>query len=120
MKLAESERHIMEQLWENGEMTAKEIAAVLNKKIGWSKTTTYTMLTRCAEKGYLRRENPNFRCSAILTKEEVARQETDALIEKNFGGCPDLLVAALIDRKKLSKKQMDALWDALNSMEDQK
>ena len=30
MKLAESERHIMEQLWEKGEMTAKEIAAVLN------------------------------------------------------------------------------------------
>ena len=42
------------------------------------------------------------------------------MIEKNFGGCPDLLVAALIDRKKLSKKQMDALWDALNSMENQK
>lgn len=120
MKLAESERHVMEQLWKNGEMTAKEIALALNKTIGWSKTTTYTMLTRCAEKGYLRRENPNFRCVALLTKEEVARQETDTLIENNFGGSPDLLVAALIDRKKLSKKQIDALWDAYRSMEDEK
>lgn len=119
MRLAESERRIMEQLWENGEMTAKEIAAVLRDKIGWSKTTTYTMLTRCAEKGYLRREDPNFRCIALLTKESVARMETDTLIENNFNGSPDLLVAALIDRKKLNKKQLDALWEAYHNMEDE-
>lgn len=118
MRLAESERKVMEQLWENGEMTAKELAAALNQKIGWSKTTTYTMLTRCAEKGYLSRREPNFRCTAILTKEEVAHSETDTLIDNNYSGSPDLLVAALIARKKLSGKQIAALREALDAMED--
>ena len=120
MRLAESERHIMEQLWEHGEMPAKEIAAALNKKIGWSKTTTYTMLTRCAEKGYIKREDPNFRCTAMVSKEEVSCWETDALLSSDFDGSADLLVASLIGRKKLTLAQMEKLYQSLRELEGEK
>ena len=43
-KLYDSELKIMEILWREGETTAKEIAAELAKSVGWSKTTTYTVL----------------------------------------------------------------------------
>ena len=42
-KLFDSERRVMECLWDEGELSAKEIAERLNKKVGWSKTTTYTI-----------------------------------------------------------------------------
>lgn len=118
MRLAESERHVMRLLWDNGEMTAKDIANQLKEKIGWSKTTTYTMLSRCIEKGYIKRTEPNFHCVSLLSQEEVARQETDHLISANYSGSADLLVASLIQRKRLSADQMDALYQALQELKN--
>ena len=36
-KLFDSERRVMECLWDEGDLSAKEIAERLNKKVGWSK-----------------------------------------------------------------------------------
>lgn len=44
MKLFDSELKVMQVLWENGDTSAKDIAAVLGKQVGWSKTTTYTVI----------------------------------------------------------------------------
>lgn len=49
-KLFDSERRVMECLWDEGDLSAKEIAERLNKKVGWSKTTTYTIIRKCVEK----------------------------------------------------------------------
>ena len=38
-KLFDSERRVMECLWDEGDLSAKEIAERLNKKVGWSKTS---------------------------------------------------------------------------------
>ena len=40
MKLFDSERKVLEQLWDKGDRTAKELAEDLNILVGWSKTTT--------------------------------------------------------------------------------
>lgn len=120
MKLAESERRVMEALWEGGTMTAREVSIVLGERLGWKKTTTYTMLTRCAEKGYIKREEPNFRCTAVITKEEVSCWETDALLRADFDNSADLLVASLIGRKKLSLSQMEKLYQSLRELEEDK
>ncbi len=118
MRLPDSERSVMEVLWENGPTHAKDIARILNERISWNKTTTYTMLTRCIGKGYMRRTDPKFLCTPILTKEEVSLAETDTLIENNFNGSADLLVASLVERKKLSLKEMEHLYDLLKQMEE--
>ena len=50
-KLFDSERKVMEVIWEEGDMTAKEISLILNEKIGWNKNTTYTVIKKCIQKG---------------------------------------------------------------------
>lgn len=55
MKLYDSELNIMEFLWRKKEATAKEVAAEMAKTVGWSKTTTYTVLKKCVEKGAVKR-----------------------------------------------------------------
>lgn len=117
MRIAESERSIMTVLWENGPTTAKEIAAVLNRRIGWSKTTTYTVLKRCIDKGYVLREEPRFVCTALLTKAMVADMETEALLKNNYNGSADLLVAALVGKKKLNAEDIKKLYDILKEAE---
>lgn len=113
MRLAESERSVLTVLWDKGPTTAKEIAAILNHRIGWSKTTTYTVLKRAVDKGYILREEPNFVCTALLTRERVADLETEALLRNHFNGSADLLVASLLDDRRLTAQGIQKLLEIL-------
>lgn len=103
IKLYDSELKIMEILWKRGEITAKQIAEQLHQQIGWSKTTTYTVIKKCIDKGAVERKDPHFICHALISKEDAQRFETHELIEKMYDGCPDKLIASIIGEKKLDK-----------------
>ena len=45
VKLFESELRVMDLLWKEGDMPAKEIALRLKEQIGWSKTTKTGRIT---------------------------------------------------------------------------
>ncbi|MGG2995527.1 BlaI/MecI/CopY family transcriptional regulator, partial [Paenibacillus macerans] len=55
IKLFDSELKIMDVLWKNGDTTAKRIAETLKEQVGWNKTTTYTLIKRCIDKGAIER-----------------------------------------------------------------
>lgn len=109
IKLFDSELKIMEILWEMGSATAKEIAMILSEQIGWSKTTTYTVIKKCVDKGAVKRSENNFLCSPLITKEEVQQAETAELITKMYNGAADKLVAAVLQNKKLSDEAIKRL-----------
>lgn len=46
VKLFDSELKVMELLWREGELSAKQIAELLKEQIQWSKTTTYTVIKK--------------------------------------------------------------------------
>ena len=117
-KLFSSEIRVMELLWKNGEMSAKELAAALGESIGWSKTTTYTVIKKCVEKGAVLRKDPGFLCKAAVSKNEVQETEAFELIDRLFEGSPDLLVSALIGSGKISSEQLEALRSLVKGMEE--
>lgn len=108
-KIFDSELKVLEILWKGGELSAKEIAAQASDQVGWSKTTTYTVLKKCVEKGLVAREDPGFRCRALASREEVQRRETRGLIDRMYGGSADRLVASLLDGKALSGEEIARL-----------
>ena len=55
-KLFDSERKVMEVLWEaDAPLTAKEVAQKLGETVGWNKNTTYTVIKKCIDKGAIQR-----------------------------------------------------------------
>ncbi len=109
MFLTDAERKVMVLVWKNGPQTAKALAADLAVTADWRKTTSYTMITRCVDKGFLRREDPNFTCTAVVSQEEVARHETVELLENHFNGSAIQLVEALVEQNKLSLDELKTL-----------
>ena len=41
IKLFDSEIKVMEVLWKEGDLTAKQLADILSEKIGWNKNTIH-------------------------------------------------------------------------------
>ena len=116
-KLFESELKVMEVLWNEGEANAKRIAEVLKEQVGWSKTTTYTVIKKCVDKGAIVRTEPGFLCRAAITREEAQRHETDELINRMYGGRADHLVAALLDGGRLGAEEIERLRRLVDGLE---
>lgn len=108
-KLFDSELKIMEILWRSGETAARDIAEELAETAGWSKTTTYTVIKKCINKGAVSRSEPNFLCRAEISRKEAQEYETSELIDKMYGGSADKLVASLLGSKRLSAKEIQDL-----------
>jgi len=115
-KIHMSDMKILEVLWKEGNIEAKNIAKILFQKVGWSRTTTYTIINRAIKKGLISKTDPHFICHALVTEEDVKNLKTDELIEEIYKGSADLLVASIIDRKKLSKKELKELKELINGM----
>ncbi|WIV12930.1 BlaI/MecI/CopY family transcriptional regulator [Proteiniborus sp. MB09-C3] len=117
IKLFDSELKIMDVLWQNGDTTAKQIAEILKKQVGWSKTTTYTLIKRCIDKGAIKRIEPSFVCHPLVTIEQARDLETTELINKMYGGAADQLVASILGRKNLSPEEIKKLKQIVSNLE---
>lgn len=117
MKLFDSELRVMEILWKDGDTTAKEIAKILKEQVEWSKTTTYTVIKKCIDKGAIERRDPNFVCHPLVTQETAQKTETNELINKMFDGSADRLVASILGRKDLSKPEIERLKELVQDLE---
>ena len=71
IRLHEGELNVMELLWSNKALAAKDIAKIIKEYIGWEKNTTYTVIKRLIDKGAVTREDPGFICRANITKRKM-------------------------------------------------
>ena len=108
-KLFESEWKVMELVWGREPISAKDVSLLAAEQYGWNKNTTYTVIKKCESKGILHREEPGFMCTALISREEVCRAETQGLIDKLFGGSRRALFSALLEDESLSAKELDEL-----------
>lgn len=118
LNLGDSELKVMSVLWQEGDTTAKHIAAVLYDKYGWNVNTTYTLIKRCVTKKAIERSEPNFMCRALVSQEEVQRKGTLDLINKIFDGSSNKLFASLLGKKELSDAQVERLKKIVDELNE--
>ncbi len=118
MKLHDAELRVMDVLWKDGEASASRIAEVLAQKYEYSKTTTYTLIKRCMDKGAIARRDPGFLCSALISQAQVQEMETCELIDKLYDGSADLLVASILGSGRLSREDVEHLRRIIEEWSD--
>lgn len=115
--LFDSERKVMEVIWIEGEVTAKQISLILHDSIGWNKNTTYTVIKKCVQKGFIERLEPNFVCRALVSKEQAVQDDAREFINSVFDGSVPMLFSALLSQKSLSKEELEELKRMINEVE---
>ena len=116
LKLFDSELKIMEVLWKEGELSAGQLAKLLNDQIGWNRNTTYTVLKKLVAKGAVERRDPGFLCRALISKEQVRRQEANDLVSKLFDNSAELFLSAYLSGKKLSSEEISRLKSLVDKL----
>lgn len=106
-KIFESEYRFCLILWERGPIRSMELAKLCAERLGWSKTTTYTVIKRLSDRGVLKNEDSIV--SPLITKEEAQLGELDELMEKKFEGSLPAFIAAFGKRQSLTPEQIDEI-----------
>lgn len=106
-KIFESEYRFCLILWEQGPITASALAKLCLERLGWKRTTTYTVIKRLGERGVLRNEDGLV--TAMISKDEAQASEIDELVEKKFDGSIPSFIAAFSRREDLSEADLNAL-----------
>ena len=109
MKLFDSEWKLMEVVWANEPVSAKQLSILASQQIGWNKNTTYTIIKKLIEKDVIARKEPNFVCTSLLKKEDAVKAETSSLIERAFAGSRKAFFAAFLESEELSDEEIDEL-----------
>ena len=96
--LCESEKRLMEIIWEAEPVESGKLVKLANDKIDWNKSTTYTILRKLIAKGFVKNEDTVV--SALIPKEKVLISESNQIVEESFSGSLPKFVSAFFGSKK--------------------
>ena len=120
--LTEAEWKVMEELWDSGGATGRELTERLEKKMGWNRSTTLTLLRRMEGKKALevRQDGAVRTFVPLLRREDAAMQETESFLSRVYHGSLSLMVSTLSQKQALSQKEIDELYALLKEAEVKK
>ena len=106
-KLFDAEYKFLDIIWELEPINSTELTKDCLQKLGWKKSTTYTMIRKLSERGILKNENTMV--TALIKREQVQKYESEVLLEKAFDNSLPAFLATFLQDKKLSKREAEEL-----------
>ena len=106
-KIFESEYRFCLILWREEPINSTKLARICKEELGWSRTTTYTVIKRLSDRGVVKNENATV--TALVSKEAVQVAQMDELMEKTFEGSVPAFLAAFARRQSLTEAEVEAL-----------
>lgn len=118
--LSAAEWSVMECLWEKAPRTGREAVEWLEERKGWSRSTTLTLLRRMEAKGAVAcgTENGIHVYTPLLRREEAAGRETDDLLSRVYKGSVSMMMSAITKKQRLSREEIDELYEILRQAEE--
>ena len=115
-KVFESEYRFCLILWDNEPIQSAELAKLCKEKLGWSRTTTYTVIKRLSSRGVIKNENAIV--GSLISKEEIRKAEIDELVQKKFNGSLSEFVATFTKHQSLDKEEIEQLKNMIDKLKD--
>ena len=112
-KLYDAEYRLMEIVWEKEPLSSTELYKACLPRLGWKKSTTYTVIRKLSERGFLQNEDSVVR--ALVSKGECQAEESDYFVERTFGGSLPKFLTAFLGNRKISEQEAEELKRLIDS-----
>lgn len=113
IELGEIQEQFAEIIWNHEPIASGQLVKIADERLGWKKSTTYTVLRKLCEKGLF--QNIDGIVTSVISKAEFDRAKSHKFVDDNFGGSLPSFIAAFTGRKKLSKKEVDEIQKMIDS-----
>lgn len=105
LKLFDAEYRFLSVIWENEPINSTELSRICFDRLGWKKSTTFNMIRKLSERGFVKNENAVV--TALVKKSQVEKYESEAVVERSFGGSLPAFIAAFLDGRKISPEEAE-------------
>lgn len=102
-RINESEFRFMDIVWDAEPVNSTQLVRLCSEKLGWKKSTTYTVIRNLSEKGVI--SNENAVVHALVSRNEVQHQESQEFLTKQFRGSIPAFIATLLRDQRLSQEE---------------
>lgn len=113
IELGEIQEQFAQIIWEHEPVTSGTLVGIATEKLGWKKSTTYTVLRKLCEKGLF--QNQDGVVTALVSKAQFDSAKSQKFVEDNFNGSLPSFIAAFTGRKKLSSKEINEIQHMIDS-----
>lgn len=122
ISLTPAEWHLMECLWDSSPRTGREAVEYMSRSVGWTRSTTLTMLRRMTDKGLIRCEDAEGLkvYFPAIERDEAAVHETEDFLHRVYHGSLSLMLSAMTEKTALSDDEIAELYDILKKAEEAK
>lgn len=115
--LTETQRLIMEIVWQRGEVIVSEVRdALAKRRRDLARNTVQTMMVRLENKGWLRHreEGQAFVYSADRPRAASLGARVAQMVDRLFAGSPEEMVTALIEYRGLSEVEAERIRNMID------
>lgn len=110
-KMTNAEYRLADIIWDSEPVESPELCRLCEQKLGWKRTTTYTILKKLCEKGVTC--NDDAVVTSIIPREQAQRLESRDVTERVFGGSLPLFVSSFLSGRKLTDKEAEELKELI-------
>ncbi|MBD5529172.1 MAG: BlaI/MecI/CopY family transcriptional regulator [Lachnospiraceae bacterium] len=119
-ELSEAEWHVLESLWAESPKVGSQIVADMERRKGWSRSTTLTMLRRMTDKGLISCDDSGKMktYASLVLREEAVKKETESFLNRVYQGSVSMLLNSFVEKQKLSAGEIKELREILDQAEE--
>ncbi|MBR5411263.1 MAG: BlaI/MecI/CopY family transcriptional regulator [Clostridia bacterium] len=103
--LGEVEGRFASLVWAHAPLPSGELVGLCKEALGWSKSTTYTVLRKLCEKGFFKNEGGEVQ--VVLTEADYRLSRGEAAVRENYGGSLPAFIAAFAAKNRLTNDELD-------------
>ena len=117
-QMTETEEKFADFVWEHEPVGSGELVKLCGDAFGWKKSTTYTFIKKLCGQGLLKNEKAVV--TSLITREEYLQGQGEAFVEKVFRGSLPKMIAAFMERKRLTPEQVEEIEQMIEDYKEGK
>ena len=110
--LAEAEKKFAQLIWKHEPLPSRRLVELAAQELGWKSTTTYTVLKRLCDKGYLKNEASVV--TALVDRATVQRADGQEVLQRSFQGSLPSFLAAFLQAGTVSDQEAEEIAQMLD------
>lgn len=114
LRLGQIEAKFANIIWDNAPLSTSLLVSLCEDKLGWKRTTTYTVLKRLSDRGLFINDGGIVR--VIINKEEFYTKQSETVIKEGFSDHLPSFLAAFTSKRKLNQKEIEEIEHLIEEM----
>lgn len=106
-RLCDSEYRFLQVVWDSAPVGSGRLVELCGERLGWKKSTTYTVLKKLCQRGLLANENSVV--TVLAPREAVTAEAAESFVDRTFGGSLPGFLAAFMSGRRLTAEEAEAL-----------